>query len=51
MTSASVGFHCPECIAEAKATFTAIGDAIGGHGPERELAARNTIEGSTAVER
>ena len=38
-------------IAEAKATFTAISDAIGGHGPERELAARNTIAGSTAVER
>ena len=32
-------------IAEAKATFTAIGDALSGHGPEKELAARDTIEG------
>ncbi|WP_158600424.1 phage holin family protein [Tessaracoccus antarcticus] len=38
-------------IAEAKATFTAIGDSIGGRGPEKELAARNTIEGSTVVGR
>ncbi len=39
-------------IAEAKATLSAISDAVSGHNPlDRELAARDTISGSTAIPR
>lgn len=35
MTSASVGFHCPECIAEAKAAAPAIKSRLGATVPSR----------------
>lgn len=39
-------------IAEAKATLTAISDAVSGDSPaDRELAAKNVIPGATAVEK
>lgn len=39
-------------IAEAKATLTAISDAVSGDNPaDRELAAKNVIPGATAVEK
>ena len=39
-----------KAIAEAKATLTAISDAVSGdHAADRELAAKNVIPGATAV--
>ncbi len=35
MTSASVGFHCPECIAEAKATAPVVKSRLGATVPSR----------------